>query len=344
MMTDKEKIKGVFSHLHASQDTVSEVLYMMSDGKKRKKAVRRFPAAAIACMILLCVVTVYAATHTEFLKNVFGTGVEGREETSWKTEHYPAFERVDVDEELAEALVGEYITSVGKSVTVGSYTFTVGDVLMDENGIGAIMVHVENPEGLGLDKEAAELQTFGFRAATASGGFMDDMQYLIADSLTETGATYVYYVTPFEDHLQEEEIEVSFRIQSERENVKDWPEGSITIPAMKRIPVQSFSAKGLTASVSPLGMKLSYAFDEGKEKTEKNIVILYADGTEYVVKGENISNLSVSSLSGKDYDTVWYAFNRLADPEAMDEIHISCTYLDNAEVRKTYDLVLTKMN
>ena len=343
-MSDREKIKRVFSHLHASGDTVSEVLEMMSDEKRRKNVVRRFPAVAVICMILLCGVTVYAATHAELWKNVFGTGVEGREETSWKTEHYPAFERVDVDKERAEALVGEYVTPVGKSVKVGDYTFTVGDVLMDENGIGAIMVHVENPEGLGLDKKAAELQTFGFKASTASGGFMDDSNYLIKDSLTETGVDYVYYVTPFENQPKDEAIEIRFMINTGSEYVKDWPKGTVTIPDIKRIPAQSFSADGLTASVSPLGMVLSYSFDDRLEKPAREISIHYSDGTEYVVKGENVSNLSLSSCSDHNFDTVWYAFNRLADPSAVSEIHVSGDYPDNAETRKAYDMVLTGMN
>ena len=351
-MSDKEKIRKSFSHLHASGDTLSEVLDMISNEKKsRKSIIRRFPAAAAACLILLCAVTVYAATHSEFLQNVFGTGVDGQEETTvtlegGKTEQYPAIERTDVDEEKAEALTGGYITAVNQSVSAGDYTFTVEDILMDENGIGAVTVHVENPNGLGLDEKAAVLETFGFLAETpASGGqftFLDAENYLIKDSLTETGATYVWYLTPFDEQSVGEDLRISFRIVTADGSAEDRPEGSLTIPAPAGIPARSFSADGLTASVSPMGMKLSYDFDKGIEKPVQELSIRYADGTEYVVKTEDLSNISVASYAGEDYDTEWIAFNRLAEPDQITEIRISGEYsIDGSETVTPYECTLT---
>ena len=343
-----------------SAEHIKEIAMKKIHSEATAKPIRRKrPGVVIlaAAMALALSITALAAYHNGFFKNVFGTGVAGQEAQDVvlsgegdgldKVEHYPAVERVDVDAEQAEALVGENVIEIGKRVQLGSYTFTLENMLLDENGIGALTVHVQNPEGHGIradgkyDESKGEYTPFSLDLKRESGEyrFMDMRDYLVEKSFTATEADYVLYVTPLETLPAEETLSLRICLHQPGKDVQDWPETSIPLPAENRAGIRSFSADGISASVSPVGMLLTYDIGTGEEKVENAITIRYADGSEYVVLGDDLHNLSVHSASS-DYSHHWIAFNRLADAENITEIAItgSWTGADNAE--NAYDLVL----
>lgn len=351
---------GLAEQQGASAERIKEIAMKIIQADNTPRTVRRKRPGVIilaAALALVLSITALAAYHNGFFSNVFGTGVNGQEahdvvlsgegEGIDKVEHYPAVERVDVDEEKAEALVGEYVTEIGQSVKLGNYTFTLENMVLDENGIGALTVHVENPDGHGIradgkyDEGKDEFTPFSMDVEHKSGEYryMDSREYLVEKSFTDTQADYVIYVTPLETLPTGENLSLRIWLYQPEKEPSEWPTASIPLPTEKRAGARSFSAGGVRAEVSPVGMKLSYDIGAGAEKTENTITVRYADGSEYVVLGSDLHNLSVHSAN-RDFENHWIAFNRLADMDNITEIAISGYWIDNDGVVNTYELVL----
>ena len=320
--------------------------------KPMKKKISTAVVLALAALLTLSATALAAAWHNGFFHNAFGTGVQGQEaydvedagegEGLAKTEHYPTIEREDVDEEKAEALVGAYVADIGKSVALKNYTFTLESALLDENGVGALTVRVENPDGHGLQRRAADYtdeapEPFFCVIHRAAGDFphMDDHMEIVSDAFTETEATLVYYVTPFAPLPADEALTLELVLNEPDVDPEDLPAATLELPGGDRLPARRFQADGATCQVSPVGMALTYGFNTNEEAIEDSIVIHYADGSDYVVKGEDVINMSVSSLSA-DLSTTWIAFNRLADADAISGIGISGSCGD-----ERFELLLT---
>ena len=177
----------------------------------KKKAPRRFfmqaVAAAAACIVLP--VVVYAAvTHADFYRNAFGNA--GRQSVSAHEEvlddgkggqltvTYPEREYVPIDEEMAEALIGNNISSEPVEVQINDHTLTINSAVRDENAI-VMEFTLECETGVTalnyseLDNEAkgafmSEESTFSFRVdGTAENIYVD------LEKSTETCLHCYYY-------------------------------------------------------------------------------------------------------------------------------------------------------
>ena len=320
--------------------------------KPMKKKISTAVVLAMVALVTLSATALAAAWHGGFFHNAFGTGVEGQEaydveydgegEGLAKTEHYPTIERVEVEKDSAEALVGAYVSDLDVSVTLENYTFTLENALLDENGIGALTVRVENPDGHGLKLRASEYtddtpEPFHCMVRRDYGElpFMDDRMAIASDSFTETEATLVFYVTPLEPLPADEALTLECTLAKPDTDFAELPTATLEIPGGNRLPARGFRTEGAMASVSPVGMTLTCDFASDAEPIEDSIILRYADGSEYVVKGEDLINMSLSSIS-MDFSTTWIAFNRLADTEALSEISISGACGDDR-----FELVLT---
>ena len=321
---------------------------------KRKRSAVLIFAAALA---LALSVTALAAYHSGFFNNAFGSGVAGQEAYDnpltdkdgnvVKTEHYPAMERVETDEEKAEALVGAYVAEIGQSVKLENYTFTVENALLDENGVGVLTLHIENPDGHGIkysgeyDAAKGELPPFSIVVERESGDYpyMDTREYLAEASFTETQADYVIYVTPFDRLPTDEALTLTLRLTKMDVDFPNGPAVSVCIPATEKVAARNYIAEGVRAAVSPVGMTLCYENGDGAEKSVDSIVLRYADESQYTVMSADLVNVSVSSVS-RDQSALWFAFNRLADADSITEIAISGHERDGNENASPYELIL----
>lgn len=348
---------GLAQQQGASAERIKEIAMKKIKADNRPKTVRRKRPGVIilaAALALALSITALAAYHNGFFKNVFGTGIKGQEahdvvlpgkgEGLDKIEHFPAIERVDVDAEKAEALVGAYVTEIGQSVQLGNYTFTLENMVLDANGIGALTVHVENPDGHGIRNDGevkGDHPLFSMDVERGSGEnrFLDSREYLVEKSFTDTQADYVLYVTPLETLTAGENLSLKLQLLQPEQDASAWPTASIPLPTDQKAGVRSFSAEGVKAEVSPVGMTLRYDMGPGAEKTENAITLRYADGSEYVVLGEDLHNISVHAGSD-DYENHWIAFNRLADMDNIAEIAVSGEWIDSDGTVNPYELVL----
>lgn len=346
-----------------SADRIKEIAMnkIRTETKQHRSKLKR-PAAAImaAALALALGITAFAvAYHGDFFNNVFGKGIDGQETHTVVlndgsdgelplSEHFPTVERVEVDADKAEELVGSYVTSVAQSITLGNYTFTVEDVLLDENGIGALTVRVENPDGHGLKQSGSPdgSPPFGsaIRLESEDYGLLDSQNYLVTDSLTETEATYVYYVTPTEPLPKDEALALvlTFILYDNTEPDAVFPEASITIPSTDKVATRSFTAEDAHADLSPVGMTLYYDIGTTQvtETIESSIVIRYSDDSEYIVLGEDLINESLS-CKNLDENIQWIAFNRLADVDNITEIQIAGHWYEDDGSSHSFDLILS---
>lgn len=160
MRMDRNTYWETFSCLHASENTLSEVLKMAhnADNKSKKRNRRVMTVLLAAALTVALSITAFAvASHTDFFRSVFGDqevesyeayeDLEDDTKPDSGTTVFPGYEREEVDEETAENLIGSQITSQEGSVTVEGTTLSVEELLVDDTGVGILTFKAANPDG-----------------------------------------------------------------------------------------------------------------------------------------------------------------------------------------------------
>ena len=294
----------------------------------------------IAAIVLISATALAGGLLSGFYQNVFGTGVKGQPEYTEeirdeegnvvKTEPHPLMERVEVDEELAEALTGPYIRTPEHSVSLGDYTVTLENVLFDRNGIGVLQVRVANPNGHGLKRSPAEYGpdeslplTISVQRSEAEYPLLDDEAYVVEDTFTDTEMEYVIYLTPMEKWTADEKLTVCVDRFLGSEDA-GYEVATIPLDLEALAPAKAFTGNGLRAEVSPLGLYLTFENRPEDEIITERMAIRYADGSAFTVLDDRTVNLSLSSADWKTQDQ-WMAFNRLVNADQVTEIEIETT-------------------
>lgn len=292
-------------------------------------------AAAMGLVIALGITGYAAVSHSDFFHNVFGTGgysqpahtdeVLDENGNVLKVEHYPAIERVDVDQERAEELLGGYVTAVGKHVTVKDYTFTVQDLIMDENGIGSVTVQVTNPNGHNLPSNGVlddtEVVTFGYVLEGAEGTVIGDRSYTLEEGYTPNTISYVYSFAPLKPLGMNEDIVLRFIVAEKvDEYSSNTEEGQIVLSVPERLPTAYFGAEGLKAEVSSVGMALERTERLDEEMILDRLVIDYRDGSHYVVNDIDVCNMMNAAGDEKH---LLLTFNRIVEPGDIERIEVT---------------------
>lgn len=314
----------------------------------RRLGTHRIVTFALAAALLLGLgAAAYAAgIHSGFFKNAFGAGVPGQKAHSFevisadggvlKTETLPEIERVDTNDELAEKLIGEYVSAVGQSVDIGNYTVTVREAVMDENGLGAVTVDITNPDGHGFapDGSFSSLNPevyLGFSPQFADGTPIAARDYAAAEGYSDTHISFVYYLAPPVTPTRGEDIVLRFskvlRSSGKRETA------DIVIPAAECVPTRELRGDDITAALSPVGLRLSFgtvkhdaAFEE---YVTRELVIRFTDGEEYTVKGEGVNNAALGTYDTDNVGVHSYVFNRIVDISSAESVFIRTTHYDS---------------
>lgn len=288
---------------------------------------------AAAIMSLLTVTAFSVGVHTGFIKSAFGTGVSSRE----------GYERVDVDPDLAENLIGEYIAQVGTVVELGDFTFTIDSAVMDQNGLACIRYTVENPNGLEAKDvyyaERGEFPPYTLVYETEQGQVLSDETLEDETLRSETRRTFVAYITPFAPVAADEGLVMVITLWLDAETA--GPAAQVSIPAEAKVGALAFTGGNLCASVSPIGIEIGMPDaeailpQEGAQADPASPVptpdisynlkinelrIVYTDGSEYVVIDGGSYNASKGSAHDK---TLRFVFNRLVDTDSIETLVIN---------------------
>ena len=358
--------------LSESYDTIrllsrrkEERVISMKNTEKTRKSIRTIAFAAAAVLILSMAVMA-AGLYTDFFHSAYGTGIESRAaRTEDKLdadghvigqESYPAAERVEPDMAAAEAVLEGYVAHSGDSVSLGGYTFTLEDIVLDENGNGAVTVRVENPDGLNIKEDgiyyALQGEFIPFSISFYSAGRMlSSRELLSAESLTETSAVYVCYLAGGR-WSEGSDILVEFQawnggfdeaMAAELANGQVCPlydSENLALSIAPAAETVDLAGEKVRAEVSAVGMKLTweeyqstsdemywqdYVWGESEQPltapNAREIVLCYADGSEYVVRSDEQA-LDNAPVSYTDNKHVWIAFNRLAEVENLESVQL----------------------
>ena len=351
-MFEKKKYINCFENIHAPAGTLRRIFDMTINSKAKRKAPlwQRVSVAAAVFLAVMAISVTGIASHngfspaegngslSSFLNSAFGTGIADQVAADVeltdssgnvvKVVHYPATERVELEQEPAMELVGEQTIDINQGLTVDDYTLAVRYLLLDENGVGLLAYDVDNPNGHGLDQVGNPIDgvpKLSLLLDRGDGEMMDTRTYAQQDSFSSTDASYVCYFTPFSEFSAEDGLTVTIAAY-EGEQTYYFPL-EINIDNGDQVKSVSFRADGAAALLSPLGLYLTCDADtkSGGEVVYDNIVICYEDGSYYTVKGEGVVNIAVSSKNS-DHKTCWYAFNRLVDAENVARILVTGAY------------------
>ncbi len=328
------RIRAALEAAQAGNANVIELHTEEERPMKRKTRKMSVTALIAAATVLILSVTAYAiGEHTGFFETIFGdTGTESTEahdviadpdkpDSGMVT--VPAYERVPVDQEKAEELVGAQVTDINKTFEMEGVTFTAESMVVDENGIGALTYTMSCPDGFplmeGYEGEMGNMlqidEDLGWISSSPHLRLQGDKEkpinsheYLDSAASTDTEKHLTaYFYTPIQlkkgdvielvmtEYLyngQEHSYTDPDTGEEQMEKDIDETEEHISFQVEDLVPAVTLTAEdGQTASVSPMGVVLSDVYDGIHD-----LSLTYADGSTYTVRGQDVDNTQFGQL------------------------------------------------
>ena len=329
-MFDNKLYQETFSSLHASEDVLVEVMNMTHKTRKHAKLSRTIALAA-AVAALCGVVTAAAAVgffryenptamlHALFGENVSsGNGIVEYDEDGRLMTNLPAWERVPVDETLAQELIAPYIFAVRESAVCGDYTLSVEALLYDAaTRAGMLYYTVENSNGVSgyevfPDGELwwpAEAPVFT-RVQCSSRAYLDTAM---------SSETKLYICAYFITAPAEKNVCVGIGLGEDRSKVNDI---SLELPGDVGIAGVELASGAIR--LSPVSIQMDLAPLGINDDLIDSITLYYTDGSEYVVENEAdfVSNHTYAVIDQEGV-TITYTFNRIVDTDSIASVEIN---------------------
>ena len=352
-MFDEKKYQETFAQVHASEETLSEVLKMTKKHNTGVRITRMLAIAAILSAMMATTVFAYVGfTQYEnpmmMLRTFFGDDSQLSNDGAIVEETYfgytytrvePTIERVPMDEEIAESEVAPYVSDVGQSITYEDYTLTVEAHLYDSaTDCGVIYYTLENPNGVGEYK----LQ-YNDEVWWPDGELVRIMNcfgnnFIIKEETTNTKLSVAHYYSAVEEGVDHIEVSFTDRVPDGEYDAAQLEALVLHLPLDDGGGMKRLSAAEGDISISPIAMRMNITdmdflrqiepYDKSlSEPLESNIDILalkFKDGSEYVIQDEerNIDNTMYVLVSEEGY-VVSYSFNRLVDVDNVTSVVIN---------------------
>lgn len=316
-----------------------------ASGKRRPRRGLRTLVLAACLAAALCVgaAGAYAASHSGVFQALFGD--QSRTSVAAQTEYdedgrllinLPDTERVPVDEDAAEALVGSYLSDQPVVWQVGEYTLTVEQYLLDEHtGTAKIYYSLYRPGGIeGLvadpldgtvwsDGTGIGMPHFCVQAdgewATLNGSTYLDQSRSTEDTYCLVASLALSRAWSAADGLRIEFHDLRLKDESGQGlyvGLVDTTElsGVDSLPAVTAVNPET---GGTAACFSAIGMLVDTSYLEDGDYV-RYVALEYADGSTYVVWDDagNVDN-SEYGLYNMDSTQLRLCFNRLVDPEQV---------------------------
>ena len=328
----------------------------------RKTAARRFSIrtlAAAAALAALPVLVYAAVSHADFFRNAFGDA--GRSSTAAHEEmvdsgkgtqiavSYPEREYVAIDEQAAENLIGEKVSTGPVSVQINDHTLIIDSAVRDENaivmeftlncpaGVNALRYDALMNEGKGA--AFSEESTFYFKVKGTAGTIYVDL-----DRTTETSLHGYYYGVGAFSKLPASGtapiLEIGYAdvpyqaLMENAETAAALHTKEVEIPAVDAADMTVFSSDtGGCLELSPISMTIDMGKGLGLSREDaydpyhiETIAVEYKDGSVYqVLSGpDNIDNTAyICGGLGAGKSELALVFNRLVSPADIRQVTVN---------------------
>ena len=364
MISNETKMREALECLRADEQLAEKVLARAACSGRgfRRGPLSLAAAVAIGVAVLLATGGVaYAVATSDFFQQAFGDhGMGERSEWGLTTDSGSAYEFSrefsDAPSEKVVADLESAVEEVGLSVSGNGYTLTVEDMVLDENGCGAVTLTLENPNGLGIsDDERGMSGKTGELWLTGSDGLdMIDMSF--ADGETSFPNQRIFYER---ESLTETSVRATMYfdafggLESVLSGVRwslNWHTGELgtteNLVAMtgwftptKIVESRTFSGEGASGSLSPLSLMYSVPKQEGREFVADYVSLRMADGSDLVVcDGDSgVVNTYTDTARG-----VWssHTLTHLVDVTQVESI-VVCGHLCGDLEQEALEFVLT---
>ena len=254
----------------------------------------------------------------------------------------PGSQRVPVDQEQADALVGQAVAQSGAQAQAGGCTFTLAQHLYDPvSATGRLYFTVANPDGLEditifpetneavlpgeMGRPGPGLTIWGSQGTQLAGRVYRDP----AQSDDTRMALYFCY-TANGGLAQGEQVQLHIWLRGT--NGEETPQDAavLTVPAGQPLEGVTATAPDGTwaARFSAVGMVVNTQSFESGDAIE-SVALICADGSRYVVisREENLDNTLYATQfnrsNGMAVDWNAYLFNRLVDPAKVTAAEIN---------------------
>lgn len=233
----------------------------------------------------------------------------------------PAWERMPLDEAVAEKYIYPYVYGVDSSISWGGYTLTVDAVVYDAGiGSGLLYYTVENPNGVEgyevwVNGEVNWPVTSPYYAALSHA----DRTYIDEAQTTDTKLYVCSYFVTVEDWG---ELQLWLGNGAEK-NRGERVEMTIMLPEEA---LENLSFDGGKVVLSPIGMSIDKeALGLERASDIDHITIRFTDGSEYIVEQDDeeayISN-SAYALGSSDGSFSRILFNSVIDLGNVAEVQV----------------------
>ena len=341
----------------------------MEKTRKAKYHYRKAAAAAAAIAIAVTATggtaaAAYISSHTDFLQGMFGNAT--KESTQAKQvpadpdkkdgimTDIPGKEYVSVDEEKADALIGDKISDEKLVTQIGDHTLTVENYVTDGN-VSLMYFTLEREGGvtaLYSDEELnhakgavfTEDADFDFCVTEAGGGWAAENMYVDLEKSTEDKLyVYDYMVwTSEQEGSMEPQLEINrypmtwkeaeAEARGDEEKLQEimgnGETETLPISSGEKIELQSLEQDGnWICSFSPISISVNMLLEAESEAEAsdpyciRHVELKYKDGSSYVVNDrDEMDNTGYACGVGTEYRA---AFNRIVDTEQISEIIIN---------------------
>ena len=327
-MFDKKIYREAVSSLHASGEIPPEVKAMTNQTRKPFRLSRAIALAAV--ITALCAAAAVAAVGfiryenpANMLQAFCGATVDSHEgiveydENGKLITNLPAWERLPLDESVAQELVAPYLFAVGEQAVYGDYTLTVEAGLYDPSvGAGLLYCRVEHPDGVSgyevfpdgelwwpADAPVFTMTTAGSRTYLDTASTTDTQLWLCTYFISDDSSLPVS-IGDGQNRLDMATVTVALPEQSGPANVT-LADGAITL--------------------SPIGIRIDgTALSLPEDNGIHQIVLRYADGSDYVLEDDE-AFVSNRTYALQDQGVFTYTFNRIVDTTALVSVTIEGT-------------------
>jgi hypothetical protein len=230
----------------------------------------------------------------------------------------PDMERVTTDEDTVLTLTEGYLYDMDATLSLGNdLTITFDSFIMDEQGMGILTYTVSNPNGLswsdaGYGDIYSIVGMYDPQLLADGTDYCDSRMYLLEGDSTDTEIHVAQYFVGQPD-------------QSLLFTVPETENGALRITPEACVPaIEMTDGQGHDLTLSPLGLRIGW--HDANELGHDEIILHYADGTDYVVEGDGILNRSLGCWQSSEEHTYEYLcemFNRLVDVDTVESVTVT---------------------